>query len=228
MAAPVDAKIQLPTDSGNTGPNVRTRSRVVGANTVHEHFFVQSTSGAILGVYSGQLSLQSVQAAAQNGTSTGFLWMHVPTAVTGKKARIRYIVLQHQISSATAMVSNPRIALARFTFTGTASGASITSGKIDSSNPSAVFDLRTAATGLTVTLGAVLSANLPPVLVQATAAAITVCPTVDTLLWRDGSEEDFLVLAPGEGAVIYQPDAGTAADARKFIGSILWDEVDTS
>ena len=41
MAAPIANKIILPDDSGNTGKKVRTQTRVVGADTVHEHFFVQ-------------------------------------------------------------------------------------------------------------------------------------------------------------------------------------------
>ena len=41
-----DAIIQLPDDASNTGKKVRTQTRIVGANTVHEHYTIlQDASG---------------------------------------------------------------------------------------------------------------------------------------------------------------------------------------
>ncbi|HKS16986.1 MAG TPA: hypothetical protein VJU16_06720, partial [Planctomycetota bacterium] len=82
MAGPVAAFVRLPDDASNTGKKVRTQSRVIGSDTVHEHFFIPTMKAEILGVYRWALDQQTVQASAQNGTSTGFFWAHVPSAVS--------------------------------------------------------------------------------------------------------------------------------------------------
>lgn len=55
-----DSKVQLPDDSANTGPKIRTQTRVVGANTVHEHYFYQ--------VNGETATLANVAASASTGT----------------------------------------------------------------------------------------------------------------------------------------------------------------
>jgi len=231
MAAPVAGTIRLPDDSGNTGKKVRTQTRVIGADTVHEHFMVPLRSAQVLGVYCSSSAVQSVQAAAQNGTTTGFLWAHVPTAVTGKKARLRNIEMNFQFTGITAMPSVPRIALARFTFTGTASGAQQAAAKLDSGASNPILDLRTASTGLAVALGAIMAAELCPTSHTAgTAASFTVSPASQLFLWlpQNDMDDEFPVFGPGEGFVVYQPDAGTTTDLRRFVKSLTWDEIDTA
>lgn len=232
MAGPIAGFVQLPLDTGNTGKKMRTQSRVVGADTVHEHFFVQASEKAQLGVYSAALALQSVQASAQNGTATGFLWAHVPVAITNKKSRIRSVGANFLTTSAVATPTAPRIVLALFTFTGTASGAAVTPGKLDSNFPASILDLRTAVTGLTVSVGAVLSAVLPMQLIQSTAVAVTAFPPTEMILWPltggQTPEDDMIVLAPGQGGLVYQPDAGTASDPRRFSLDLSWDDIDTA
>ena len=73
MAAPIADKIVLPLDTGNTGKKVRTQTRVVGADTVHEHIYIPTRQAQVLGVYRLGMAQQTVLATAQNGTSTGFL-----------------------------------------------------------------------------------------------------------------------------------------------------------
>lgn len=41
-------------------------------------------------------------------------------------------------------------------------------------------------------------------------------------------EDEWLVLVPGEGFVIWQDTAGTTSDTRKFNIQLLWDEIDTA
>jgi hypothetical protein len=232
MAGPVNSSIVLPSDSGNAGKKVRTQTRVVGADTVHEHFFIEARKAQIVGIHRLASGVNSVQAAAQNGTTTAFAWLHVPTAVTGKAARIRQIKTEFNFSGSTAMPTNPRIGLARLTFTGTASGATLAGAKVDPDGAAPVLDIRTANTGLTVTLntdpGSLLSTVFAPTShTVGTAASFTVSPTTDQWLLSSALEEDeWPIIKPGQGLVIYQPDAATATDLRRFTFNVLWDEVD--
>jgi len=224
MAGPVVAQIVLPLDSGNTGPKVRTQTKVVGGNTVHEHFFVQSTSAVVLGVYRAAMAQVTALAAAENGTSTGSLWFHVPTAISNKKARIRQINVTMQHSTALATPTAPRLALTRMTFTGTASGAAVTAIKLDATAPTPVADLRTAVTGLTVSLvGALATAPYGGAL---TAVGAYVTPMFAVMEGK--SEDEYWTFAPGEGLVIWQDTAGTTSDTRKANFALLWDEIDTA
>lgn len=224
MAAPIADNVILPSDTGNTGKKVRTQTRVVGADTVHEHFFVSVRQAQVLGVYRLGMAQLTVSATAQNGTSTGFLWAHVPVAVSGKKSRIRKIRVDSQHSTVLATPTAPRLAVSRFTFTGTASGASVALVKTDSSSPASVLDLRTAATGLTVTLVGVLGVIG---LVQALTAVGAVAPGPIEFIDSD-AEDNWPLLAPGEGAVVWQDTAGTGSDTRKINLNLVSDDIDTA
>lgn len=224
MAGPIAAFIQLPTDSGNTGKKNRTQTRVIGSDTVHEHFVVPAREAQVLGVYRLGMAQQTVSATVQNGTSSGYLWAHVPTAVTGKKSRMRKIRVESQHGSVLATPTAPRLAVSRFTFTGTASGASVALVKHKSGYPASVFDLRTAATGLTVTLVGVLgSIGLTQAL---TAVGINVPSAIEFI--DSQSEDDWPEFAPGEGAVLWQDVAGTASDTRRININIVSDDIDTA
>jgi len=224
MAGPIPSKIIYPVDSGNSGPKARTQTKVVGADIVHEHFFIESRQALVLGVYAATLPQQSVQASAQNGTATGFLWAHVPVAISGKASRIRVAWLSHNAAALAA--STPRIIANRFTFTGTASGASVTPAKVGPSatTPTSIFDLRTAVTGLTVTLGAAVASSSVPAIITAAGLSFGETPLLD----NRGEEDRFLSVAPGEGVVVWQDLAGTTTDPRRFTLSLVWDDIDTA
>lgn len=225
MASPIADKITLPLDSGNTGKKVRTQTRVVGADTVHEHFFILEWKAKVLGTYRLGLAQQTVLASAQNGTSTGFLWIHMPTAISGKSARLRRLRIDSQHSTALATPTAPRITAVQFTFTGTASGAQVAAIENDRLGPAAVLDLRTAVTGLTPSLiGALSTAGLSGAVTAVGAYPVVAIDMIDLVT----PEDSWPVIAPGEGVVIYQDVAGTASDTRKFNLSMLWDEVDTA
>lgn len=179
--------------------------------------------GLVLGVYRAALDQQTVLQAAQNGTSTGFLWAHNPIATVAKWARIRRVKVDSGHSTALPTPTAPRLRIVRFTFTGEASGASVTAAKIDAGMPTPVLSLRTAATGLTPALVAALGAVG---LAGALTAVGAYAPTLETIL--DGEEDEWPIIKPGEGIVVYQDTAGTAADTRKFNLSLLWDEIDVA
>lgn len=212
MAAPVAGKIILPSDTGNTGKNVRTQTRVIGADTVHEHFFVPIGARNKIGVHYFHSGRFTVQAAA-HGALAGFMWLLLPTAVTGKLAALRAVEFSQGPTAATAFVSSPRVTLERVTFTGTPSGAAVTPARRDSTDVAPVVELRTASTGMTITAGALINAFM----VGAVLTAVGNVPAVHQI-WRPADsqnpDEESPVIRPGEALVLRQPDAGTTADTR--------------
>lgn len=229
MAAPVDAYIQLADDSAFAGPKLRTQTRVVGSNTVHERMITINRIASVLGLYEAGMAQQTVAAAAQDGITSGFVWIHMPTAITGCSARIRRIYFNDQHSTALTTPSSPRVALAKFTFTGTATGATL-SPDPDTSYRRAKLDLRTASTGLSVTLvgnivAIALSGGLSAAGVYTPAPFSTVELYSNTL--TAPVEDEYIVIAPGEGVVVYQDIGGVASDTRKLNITVVWDEIDT-
>ena len=217
MAAPVADNVLLPLDTGNTGKKMRTQTRTIGADSVHEHFFIPSSQRNYLGVFGYHGGNQLIQAAATNGTTTGFWWFINPIGSTVKIGieRVRYA---HSITTTLSTPTCPRVVLQLFTFTGTASGAAVTPAKFNSGYPAAQGSMRTAMTGLTVSLGGIIDATLPIASIGTTGWAV-VCPQFDDNIAI--SELSDIVLAPGEGIVCYQPDAGTTADTRRLIADIV-------
>ena len=211
MAAPVADKIQLPLDTGNTGKKIRSQTRVVGADTVHEHFFIPISPRSKIGSYSFHSGVKTVSATAHNGTTTGNAWLINPVGTANKMA-LRKIEHKGQITTGANLPTAPRLALALITFTGTASGASVSPAKHDSSYAATSASMRSAPTGLTVTLVNLLRATFPPVM--AGTAGWTFVPTTEND-WDFGAYEDGQpILRAGEGIVYYQPDVGSAGDTR--------------
>lgn len=231
MARSTPDKITLPADAGNTGAKTPTMTRTVGSDTVHVPLMIPERKEVVKGVYRASMALQSVQASAQNGTSTGFLWISCPAAVTTRAMRLRKMEIMINHSASTTMPSTPRIGIARYTFTGTASGATLAGAKIDpdSANPS--IDLRTAVTGMTVTLntdpGSLLNSILVPPMHNVTAAGLLFMPSVPQSLVDIGAQEDeWPMVKAGQGIVLYQLDAGTTSDTRRFTANLMWDEIE--
>lgn len=163
---------------------------------------------APLGVYYYSSSAFVVQAAADAATA-GRCWLINPvgSAVTLK---VKRILFQCQLGSALVAVTSPRITIERVTFTGTASGATIAPSKRKTSDATNVGSLRTASTGLTLTAGAE-ALNFLPV-----ASATAVAYNTPVFSSFDPVSESEIELAAGEGLVVRQADAGTAADTRRF------------
>ena len=226
MAAPVDSYIVLPDDSANTGKKARAQSRVVSGNTVYENEVVKIRQAQILGVYRACSAQLAVVASATNGTGDLYLlWCHMPTAVTNIKARLRRIYVTTQLSTVAVMSTAPRLRMDRMTFTGTASGATITAGKLNSSYGAPNFVCATAVTGLTPSLVAQLG---NAAVVGALTAIGAWAPGVIDMSPGASEEDEWNVFAPGEGFVIYQDTAGTASDTRLANVVMMWDEIDTA
>jgi hypothetical protein len=184
---------------------------------VHEHFFVESSTRDMLGSYIAHSGVFTIQAAAQTFPA-GFMFVINPIGNANKMALTAIEVLS-QLGSALAAPTSPRLLWRLFTFTGTASGASITPGKLDSTFPAATGSIRTASTGLTITGGADTICSLP--VASATAVGYTP-PQMDE--WFEDVEKNQIILRAGEGIALFQPDAGTTADTRRIIVTVKWDE----
>ena len=220
MAAPTATFVRLADDAPNAGKKVRTDSRTVGADVVHHHWFVPISARAKK-VFHYSPTQQSVQASAQDATTTGFFWMQNPAASTADLIIRRINLIFGTTNVLTSTV--PRIVLAKFTFTGTPSGATVTAARRKAADaPQA--DMRTAVTGMAVTLGATIATFVVP---QMHAAGQFFGPAPQE--WpgdADPFEDNDIILAPGEGALLYQPDAGTASDPRKFNLNLRAEEAD--
>jgi len=223
MAAPIANKIILPLDTGNTGKNVRTQTRVVGADTVHEHFFIPTSKDSKVGFYPAHSGILTIPTSAHNGTTTGHLWLMNPvgSAVKGRLRRLRETA---QVVSGAIDLTAPRQLFSLFTFTGTPSGATITPAKRDSTDAAATLTLRTASTGITPTLGAIIRhTGIPSI--NATLASATVQVTLPPCIYPpwDPDEEECTVLRAGEGIVLWSADASTTANRRLF-SDWAWEE----
>lgn len=220
MAAPVADKIILPLDTGNTGKKVRTQSRVIGADTVHEHFFIPTSKRNLLGSYKGNAGVLTVPAAVHNGTTTGFWWLINPVGSARLTALRRiYTLLNFTALAVDLLVGELR--LTRITFTGTGSAGLVTPAKRDSTDATNVGELRTASTGLSVSLVATIYSQMYPTMDLATGGAGHWPAQMD---WWDQNEEDEqVVLRAGEGVVCWHAAAVTAGN-RRLINNLAWDE----
>ncbi len=223
MAAPIADKIILPLDTGNVGKNVRSQTRVVGANTVHEHFFIPISSRSRLGVHYAHSTLLTIPTAAHTPATTAYFWFVNPVGSTIVAALRRFRTSMQFALTAAVDVSVPRQTLALFTETGAPAGASITPGRRDSTDTAPQCTVRTAVTGMTVTVGALIRAELPPIIGTATSATIQADLTTTPGMPWDLDEDEMPVLRAGQGIVFYSADASTTAN-RRMIADLMWEE----
>jgi hypothetical protein len=217
--------LTLPPDAGNTGKKMLVRKVDIGGGEFrYANVFTEGRSERVLGVYRTVLPQVTIQAAAQNGTTTGFAWGVIPSGST-VKARIRQVSVITQHSTVLATPTAPRLILQVFSYTGTPSGATLTPGRVDSAGPAPVLDMRAAMTGMTVNLAAAAPLGVAGVVGALTAVA-AYCPCETKMIEAD--EDGFPVIAAGQGFVIYQDVAGTTSDTRKASISIVHDECDFS
>ncbi len=180
------------------------------------------------GSYRAVTALQSVLAAADAAT-VGRFWLINPVG-SGVGIAVLRVVAYFTIVTEVDMLTAPRITLERVTFTGVASGASLTPSKrvrttvqgqvVDAA---AVGSVRTASTGLTLTAGEVEHAFLAPTY-GLTTSGIGVSQPPMNIYGLSERGEDALILAAGEGLVCRQPDAGSTTDGRRFVCTLEWEE----
>lgn len=226
MAGPVASEIRLPDDSGNTGKRVRSQTRDIGGGVLrHEHFFVECRQAQILSIYRLTQVQATVAAAAQNGTTAGFLFAHVPAAVTGKAMRLRRLAFTSQHSTALATPTAPRLLVRRFTSAAALSSGLLVPTKIDTTLHATPVCLFSAVnTGVTVVhVGDGFASG-------GIAGALTAVgayePCFKDLIDPASDEDEWTVFRAGEGFVVYQDTAGTTADTRKLNLQLLADEID--
>jgi hypothetical protein len=220
MAAPVADKIILPLDTGNTGKNVRTQTRVVGANTVHEHYFIPTSARSVLGRFKASSGVLVVPAAVQTGAATGMAWLINPVG-SAVKIAVKRIDWNVQFIALAVDLLGGELRFSLCTFTGVASAGLVTPAKNDSALAAAVGNLRTASTGLTVTVGATVKGEQYPTMDLVTGGAGHWNPFNDE--WVPDSEDDEIVLRAGEGLAIWHAVAVTAGNRRLYI-NVAWDE----
>lgn len=205
----------------NTGPN-------------GELFIKEYEAETFQGCYALEGVVSALSATAHTLNTGGFFWAINP-ANSGKVVRIERIGIQVNTTTAVAagFPTSPRLAVSRMAFTGTPSGAAVplsgaasTVNKFDTNYPTPVFDIRSAITGLTCTYGAVIFSSLATsvgVVGTVTTSQVVGVPSDNEFQPRESEYE--CVIRPGEGLVIWQPEAGSTGETRKATVRLLWEEV---
>jgi len=211
-----DQKITLPPDS--VGRSIHTRERTVsGPGVVQEPYVIPISVRVSSGIYLAHTGAHTVQASATNGTSTGFWWLYNPIG-SAVIVALRSVNLASQLGSVLATPTSPRILLNAFTFTSAPSGTAVTPRKADTAYAAATASIRTTQVTSVVTL----TEPIWSWMIYANETAVGGnSPSGSTSAWK---EDEQPVLAAGQGLVLYQPDAGTASDTRRFITNVAWSE----
>jgi hypothetical protein len=220
MTAPVADKIQLPLDTGNTGKKKRTQTRVVGADTVHTDYVIVEDPRSIVGRFKCSSGVLTVPAAVHNGTTTGFIWLYNPVSSTilMQLSRLTY---KHNFTALAVDLLVGELETSRFTFTGVNSGTQRTPAKIRTSEAAAQGQMSTTWATAAATLGAELESNLYMTMDLVTGGAGHWNQQVDE--WKPFDPNDELILAPGEGVVVWHAAAVTTANRRLVINA-EWSE----
>lgn len=169
-----------------------------------------------LGVYYYNSGSLTVNASADTATG-GRFWLINPVGST-VIVRVRQILFRASDAGTTVETTAPRINVERVTFTGTASGTTVTPALRRTADAGATGSLRTASTGMTLSAGALITSFYPPLIITAVGAA---GPT--EMKWAP-DPDDQLDLGAGEGIVVRQPDAGTTSDTRVYNVSLIVEE----
>jgi hypothetical protein len=230
MAAPVEAFVTLPSDSGNVGKEIRANSRIVPANgnTEYYHAYITMPRTLIKGIYYSTSALYSVNVTAQDGISTAVWWLQVPAAsITSVRIRRLDVCITNDVATAITHATTPRFAFSRGTYTGSWSGSTQTVSKRKTTDGTNNATVQTASTSATVTVGNALWAALVPGCdASTTASGVCVYNSFLYQWWRPRGEDEYIVIAPGECLIAYQIDAGTSSDQRCLIVNLCWEEYD--
>lgn len=231
MAAPIADKIILPLDTGNTGKKVRTQTRLVGADTVHEHFFVKLDRP---GEFFRSCCFGSIYGGFAAGSATaGHLYAFRWGSTTHAARITRIHVLRQTIVPPTAVVE---FATALYRLTGyTASHTGGTAATLTS--PNLKLDVGGAdskVTQIMITSGSALTAGTHTLDAQPFAANSKQQPATATTTERIGSElwveydsekARPLILRQNTGFIVRNEIAMGAAHTVRPIVEVDWEEV---
>src|SRR5512139_324541 len=226
MAAPVASYVQLPTDTSNTGKKNRTHTKVVGTDTVHEHFVVPTYQYTRIGRYTAaSTATQNLSTAAQTGTGSGFYWLHMSTGSTATGILRQIDVAWSQSSTAVAAVSAPIISFQKFTYNTAFSGTTLNQVSYVTSSGGAQANIRSTSSGATITLvGQVAAFPVPAI-----ATTVGAYGGYATIYNQAGmNRDDCVEFGPGEGIVCFQLSSGAATDTRQITCRFVWDEASTA
>lgn len=216
----LDDKIQLPLDTGNTGKMKRTRSRTIGANTVHEDFVVLSSDREYYCKPRWESGLLTIPSAVQNGTTSGLIWFFNPIG-SNRKIGVDRLTMSDQFTALGVDTVAGLLSVNRFTYTGTPSGGTITPSQRITSDAAPVGDIRTASTGMSITLGARVFSKQLQTMGLATGGAGAWSPhTQDFVPESDDAQQ---ILLPGEGLVFWSSVAVTTSNRRALVNG-MWEE----
>jgi hypothetical protein len=228
---PAASSIILPVDTGNTGKQVRTQTRTVGGNTVHEQFFV--------GLRPGSESYRLCLFGATNttiaaGTATAGHLFAFRWGSTTHAAKIQRVRVKRQVI--TGFTAAQELATALFRLTGyTAShtgGTAVTltapALKKDTGNTATRLTAAMISSGVALTAGT-HTLDSQPIAVDSTselAAAATVGKgfNLSTLEWDSVNNRE-LVLRQNEGLLVRNEILMGAGGVVRPIIEIDWEEV---
>lgn len=173
-----------------------------------------------LGVY--YTTFTSTVTAAADGALVGRGWLvnNTGSTVFGAFRQVMFTV-----TSTTGLLTPtaPTFTVERITFTGTPSGAQLTPCKRDSTDATNTLTWRTASTGMTITAGAALAG------LQVGGSLLATNMMSPMQYWPLFQDEDgYITLRAGEGVVIRQATAGTAADTRAANFEVAWEEFNST
>lgn len=211
-----EQRIVMPADAAGKQVHMRERT-VTGPGTVQEEYVIPISQRIPSGVYLAHAGVRVITASAD--TFPAGSWFLINPVGSTLLVALRYVQFVSQAASVLATPTSPRFLVTAFTFTGTASGATVTPRAATvAGTPAATGSLRTANTGMTITRTQDVFAFLPWANATAVGGA-----TPQEQVWQPPEDEQ-LVLAAGEGAVMFQADAGTASDTRRTATSLAWAE----
>ncbi len=230
MAAPVASFVQLPLDTPNTGKKNRTQSKVIGSNTVHEHFIVPTQGYTVTGRYFAvSTASQSVSSVAQVPSTAGHYYLHNSTANTAVGI-LRSVEMNYSADGSTAIAvtqSAPLFMLQKYTFNTAHSGTTFNIVSAQTSSTTPKLNIRQAPTGATITLVGPIGAAPMPIFVS-TAAGVYGGSMSLYQAPEQYNRGTAVEIGPGEGVVLHQLTTGLATDSRKFAAKFVWDEIDVS
>jgi len=223
MTAPVASYVQLPTDTSNSGKKNRTQTKVVGSDTVHEHFVVPAQNYTRTGRY----VYQSTGDTISSSSGKQYAVISMATNATAVASIKSIDVMWGTASTVNVACRGTMITFLKSTFNNAMTDAT--------TRAIASYQTTQAAANLSVrssSSGASLGTQIPVTAfyVPAQMTTVSVYGGFQNIL---NSPEQYhrascLELNPGEALVVFQQDAGVASDVRTVGVRIVWDELDVS
>lgn len=215
-----ESKIILPDDSTASGShNMHSREQTIaGIGTVQDLYAIEISDRVIHNSFNVNIGVRVITLAAQAFPTCW--WYLINPIGSGILVALEDFYMMSQMGSALITAASPRHQLTAFTFTGTATGASISARPARSSASAQVAKLVSASTGLTITRTQDIKAFLP----YASQSGSSGGPVDPQDTWWNPVEVAQIVLSPGEGLGFFQADAGSNSDTRRVNCDIAWTE----